>query len=148
MLALITEIPRGVRKPSPKAPETRKETRFKMPAKAWLRQGEQSARVEVADLSSGGARVHSDSALSQNEPVLMRFYLKGAQQPLSVWGRVTRSLRRQDGQYEMGLQFSALPQRIARQLDGFLQRQSQKIQAELLQVQQQNQRGWFAQFGM
>lgn len=148
MLALITEIPRGVRKPVPEQPEMRNSPRFSLEARAWLRQQSDNARVEVLDISQDGARVMATAPMNPDEPVLMRYYLQNARRPLSVWGQVTRCEQRDDGTFELGLHFHGLAQRIREQLGHFLQRQAREISAELQSLKQQNQRSWFAQFGI
>ncbi len=120
MIALVTDLPRGVLRPRPERPNLRRRERHPVDARAWLRSDDFTARAMVLDLHSDGAQVASDVDIPAGTPLMLRCYLRGARKPLCAWAHAVRSERRQDGRFGVGLSFQGLPRAQRGALERFL----------------------------
>lgn len=119
------DIPRGVLKPVPSLPETRREPRLPVDCSVWLKARIGLARAALIDLSREGAFVETDLELEPGTALRMRCYLPDGGAPVSLWARSVRRNRMDDGRCGVGLRFAHLRREDRDRLDRFIEQRNE-----------------------
>jgi len=125
MYDLSVDIPRGVLKPVPALPETRREPRHNVDARVWLKARAGLARAALVDLSREGAFVETDLDLAPGTALQLRCYLPDGGSPFSLWARSVRRSRRDDGRCGVGLRFAHLRREVRERLDHYIEQRNE-----------------------